>query len=50
MRVLGLQSTRQINFSDILKHELAPMPTAMFDPRGEMRIAKAKATIKNNSM
>ena len=46
MRVLGLQSTRQINFSDILKHELAPMLTAMFDPRGEMRIGKAKATMK----
>ena len=45
-RVLGLQSTRQINLFDILKHELAPMPTAMFDPRGEMRIAKAKATMK----
>lgn len=29
-RVLGLQATRDINFQQVLKHELAPIPTALF--------------------
>ena len=45
-RVLGLMATRYINFQEVLKHELAPMPTSMFDEKGEMRIAKNKSVIK----
>ena len=40
-RVLGLQPSREITFSDVLKHELAPILTSMFDDKGEMRIAKS---------
>jgi hypothetical protein len=29
--VLGLQATTDNNFQDVLKHELASIPTAMFD-------------------
>ena len=45
-RVLGLQQTRSINLSDVLKHELAPVPTSMFKDDGEMRIATTKSEFK----
>ena len=46
-RVLGLQASgREIDIRDVLSHELAPIPTALFDDHGEMRIAKAKASLK----
>lgn len=45
-RVLGLQQTRSINLSDVLKHELAPVPTSMFKDDGEMRIATTKSDLK----
>jgi len=32
-RVLGLQQCRDIDFTDILRHELAPLPTTLFNLR-----------------
>ena len=38
-RVIGLQaSSREVDINDVLSHELAPIPTAMFTEAGEMRI------------
>ena len=31
----------------MLGHELAPVPTSMFDDTGDMTIAKSKSTLKN---
>ena len=45
-RVLGVQQTRSINLTDVLKHELAPIPTSMFKDDGEMRIATTKSDLK----
>ena len=46
-RVLGLQGSRDISFSDILHYELSPVPTSMFHENGEIRICKAKSVLKN---
>lgn len=46
-RVLGLQQTRDIDLTDVLKHELSPLPTSVFKETGEMRIATGKASLKN---
>ncbi len=47
-RVIGLQaSNRQVDITNVLSHELAPIPTAMFTDSGEMRITKAKSALKN---
>ena len=49
-RVIGLQTCeRDIDIKDVLGHELAPVPTSMFDDTGgyeRMRIAKSKSTLK----
>ncbi|KAG1677098.1 Clavesin-2 [Nymphon striatum] len=46
-RVIGLQvSGRDIDIKDVLGHELAPVPTSMFDDTRDMRIAKSKSTLK----
>ncbi len=46
-RVIGLQaSNRDIDISNVLSHELAPVPTSMFSETGEMRTSKAKSTLK----
>jgi len=46
-RVIGLQASwRDIDIKDVLGHELAPVPTSMFDDTGDMRIAKSKSTLK----
>ena len=47
-RVMGLQQSRNIKLCDVLEYELAPVPTSMFDEKGEMRIAKTKSTLKKN--
>ena len=41
-----MQQTRSINLTDVLKHELAPIPTSMFKDDGEMRIASTKSDLK----
>ena len=46
-RVLGLQKARDINLKDVLSHELAGIPTSMFDEKtGGMRITSSKSTLK----
>ncbi len=47
--VIGLLQTsnRQVDITDVLSHELAPIPTAMFTDSGEMPITKAKSALKN---
>ena len=48
--VMGLQGTsRNVDFKDVLSYELAPIPTALFDDSGEMRICKSKADLKNKT-
>jgi len=39
-------SGRKLNLDDVLKYELAPVPMAVFDSSGDMRVAKAKSTLK----
>ena len=36
-----------MTIKDVFGHELAPVPTSMFDDTGDMRIAKSKSTLKN---
>ena len=47
-RVMGLQaSSRDINISEVISCELSPVPTALFNDTGEMRISKSKSDLKN---
>lgn len=46
-RVLGLQQSRDIDLEDVLKHELSPVLTSMFQETGEMRVAVGKSSLKN---
>ena len=40
-------STRAINLNDVLKYELAAVPTSIFDRKsGELRISKSKSILK----
>ncbi len=45
-RVLCLQKVRDINMKDVPSYELAFAPPSMFDKSGEMRITKAKSSLK----
>ena len=46
-RVIGLQASgRHFDIKDVFGHELAPVPTSMFDGTGDMRIAKSKSPLK----
>ena len=46
-RVAALTSTRAINLNDVLKHELAAVPTSIVDDKsGELRISTSKSIIK----
>ena len=46
-RVTALTSTRAINLNDVLKYELAAVPTSIFDEKsGELRISKSKSILK----
>ena len=46
-RVIGLQaSSREIDINHILNHELAPVPTSMFEDSGDMRIRKTKSLLQ----
>ena len=48
-RVIGIQaSSRDINIKNVLTHELARVPTSMFDASGMMRICKSKSNFKNH--
>ena len=47
-RIITLQaSSRDMNLSEVLKYELAPIPTYMFTNNGEMRLATSKSTLKH---
>jgi len=46
-RIIGLQASgRKLSLDDVLKYELSPVPMALFDSSGDMRVAKAKSTLK----
>ena len=45
-RVLCLQKVRDVNMKDVLGYELSHVPPSMFDKTGDMRISKAKSTLK----
>ena len=45
-RVMRLMSSRDVDLKDLFSHELAPVPTSMFEDSGEMRITKSKSTLK----
>ena len=49
-RVIGLQtSPRDISISEVISCELSPVPTALFNDSGEMRIYKSKSDLKKLS-
>ena len=41
-----MASGREVCIKDILKYELAPVPTAMFTYTGGMRVAEGKSSLK----
>lgn len=46
-RVIGLQaSSREVDISEVMSHELSPVPTALFEDSGDMRSAKSKSALK----
>ena len=45
-RVMGLMSSREIDLKELFSHELAPVPTSMFEDNGDMRITKSKSALK----
>ncbi|KAG0710302.1 hypothetical protein GWK47_023103 [Chionoecetes opilio] len=45
-RVMGLVSSRDIDLKELFSHELAPVPTSMFEDNGDMRITKSKSSLK----
>jgi len=45
-RVMGLMSSRDIDLRELFFHELAPVPTSIFEGNGDMRITKSKAKPK----
>ena len=49
-RVIGLQdSDRPVDIADLLSHELAPVPSALFTDKGELRTASVKSVLKTNT-
>ena len=49
-RVIGLQaSDKLVDIADLLAHELAPVPPALFTDSGELRTASAKSVLKTNT-
>ena len=49
-RVIGLQaSNRPVDIADLLAHDLAPAPPALFTDSGELRTASDKSVLKINT-
>ena len=47
-RSMALQnSAREIDADKLMSYELSPVPTAMFDDHGQMRLAKTKSNLKS---
>ncbi len=44
-RVIGLQQSRNLDIKEVLQHELAAVPPALFDENGDMR-SQAKSILK----
>ena len=45
-RVMGLMSSRKIDLKELFSHELAPIPTSMFEDNGDMRITQSNSSLK----
>ena len=45
-RVMGLMSSREIDLKELFSHELAPIPTSMFEDNGDMRITQSNSSLK----
>ena len=45
-RVMGLMSSREIDLKELFSHELAPIPTSMFEDNGDMRITQPNSSLK----
>jgi len=45
-RVMGLMSSRDIDLKELFFHELASVPTSIFEGNGDMRITKSEAKPK----
>ena len=45
-RVMGLMSSCDVDLKDVFSHEVAPVPTSMFEDSGDMRITTSKSTLK----
>ena len=35
---MGLMSSRDVDIKDVFSHELAPVPTSMFEDSGDIRV------------
>ena len=47
-RITGMQASgRDMNLNEVLKYELAPIPTSMFTNNGEMQLTTGKSALKN---
>ena len=47
-RITGIQASgRDMNLNEVLKYELAPIPTSMFTNNGEMQLTTGKSALKN---
>ena len=47
-RIIGLKASgRDMNLNEVLKYELAPIPTSMLTNSGEMRLATINSTLTN---
>ena len=46
--VMCLLSIGSTNLEDVLKHELSPVPSALFDETGDIRSASGKSVLKNS--
>ena len=44
--VTGLMSSRNVDLKDMFSHQLAPVPTSMFEDSGAMRITKSNSIMK----
>lgn len=47
-RAMSLHNTsRDLAHTNLMSYELSPVPTALFDDHGDMRVTSSKATLKN---
>jgi len=44
--VIGLQSSWEISMKGVLKYELSPVPTSMYEDNGGMMTTKTKSVLK----